>query len=508
MSATEVFIKGLQAATGNDLFPEKFWRSYPEKSTYTFQDALGKYDEYYQTLNLEQQKAMSEIFWNQIKTLGSSIIEDHSNEEVKATQALIQKILDNANIPALSVSWAQKNTNKELAVGITDTSNPKPVDTTTLFQASSLSKPVSAAIALDLMAQKKWKLNTLLADISDYGPPELKADSRYRELTIGMVIGQCSGLPNLAASESEKKFIATTTPGTDYSGLALDFLKEAIEKKTGKKWETIAQEFFSKVGMQNSTFKQLQASHLQGKSDVARGHQADGTPDPVAAPIDSPEIPAASLLTTANDFMIFLQYCFRDDFLRSTLLTGVYKLNKEFPKTPLAANQIQWGLGMGIYTDEGKTIAFHWGNNPGWNSFCAINTKTGDAVASFANSDNGSNVFQQLAEPVIGELTLLFDWLSNYCNFKAQKTPKTPNSITALFPLVNALTEKGTLPSVVSQSIFSQPQRQDKKIAKDDIAFQRTKEKKAAQEFSSETEKKRVTSTDDFDITYGKRPGK
>lgn len=45
-------------------------------------------------------------------------------------------------------------------------------------------------------------------------------------------------------------------------------------------------------------------------------------------------------------------------------------------------------------------------------------------------------------------------------------------------------------------------------MAKDDSEFQSAKEKKASQEFASTTEKKRPTSTDDFNITYGRRPGK
>ncbi|MBX3708742.1 MAG: serine hydrolase [Gammaproteobacteria bacterium] len=83
MSATEAFIKGLQEATGKDPFPEKFWGDYPEKATHTFQDALDKYAEYYQTLNPEQQKQMSALFWNQIKKIGTPIIENFSDEEVK-----------------------------------------------------------------------------------------------------------------------------------------------------------------------------------------------------------------------------------------------------------------------------------------------------------------------------------------------------------------------------------------------------------------------------------------
>jgi CubicO group peptidase (beta-lactamase class C family) len=72
----------------------------------------------------------------------------------------MDELLDNANIPALSLSWCQKGTTYAVASGSTDTSAPSPVDTNTLFQASSLSKPVSAAIVLGLVAQGLWDLDT------------------------------------------------------------------------------------------------------------------------------------------------------------------------------------------------------------------------------------------------------------------------------------------------------------------------------------------------------------
>ncbi|MBA2651146.1 MAG: hypothetical protein H0U73_02575, partial [Tatlockia sp.] len=129
-----------------------------------------------------------------------------------------------------------------------------------------------------MVAQNQWDLVTPLADIVEYGPPELKIDPNYRKLTTGMVIGQSSGLPNWDATG----FI--TTPGSHfiYSGVAFEFLQKAIETKMNTKWETLAESFFDKVGMQNSTFKQLAASRLKdGNRSVARAHQADGTPNPV-----------------------------------------------------------------------------------------------------------------------------------------------------------------------------------------------------------------------------------
>ena len=76
MSQIEVFIKGLQKATGNTLWPIKFWGNYPENDVHTFQDALAKYAEYYSALNPAQKEAMSHVFWEQIEAIGTPIIED------------------------------------------------------------------------------------------------------------------------------------------------------------------------------------------------------------------------------------------------------------------------------------------------------------------------------------------------------------------------------------------------------------------------------------------------
>lgn len=349
----------------------------------------------------------------------------------------LAKILDDACIPALSMAWRQKNTVQMLAGGLVDTSDTKRVDNLTRFQAASLSKPVSAAIVLDLVSQKKWDLDTPLAEIMDYGPPDLCVDPHYRVLTTRMVIGQCSGLPNWFYEGSVIKFIAQPGKQFNYSGAALQYLKEIIEKQLQTNWETIAQTFFAKVGMKHSTYKQLH--HLNGDLNFARGHDAESNPEQVKPEENLTEIPAASLYTTASDYLAFLEYCFLDEFLKATLLTGITPLDPDgFPNTPFAPAQIQWGLGMGIFTDGDKTIAFHWGNNPYSHAFCAMNLQTGESIASFINSVNGPNVFQQLTESVIGDLTSLFNWLSNYCCFNAQKEPKIPNTVATLFQSLNS----------------------------------------------------------------------
>lgn len=335
----------------------------------------------------------------------------------------LHQLISNARIQGVSISCFRQNEIRNAVAGITDSTAPRAIKTSTLFQAASLSKPVSAAIVLNLVNEGLWDLDKPLAEIADYGPTEIKGTPHYKKLTTRMVLGQCSGLPNWFNGDSS--FISE--PGTrfTYSGVAFDFLKDVIEQNTHKKWEVIAQKFFQKVGMKNSTFKQLPASHLKGRR-LARGHAGNGTPDPVTAPVDSPEIPAASLLTTTSDYIIFLRYCFSNPFLSSTIFAENTPLKtSEFPKTPGIVSKIRWGLGMGIFDHAGKKIAFHWGNNPYSYAFTAIDLSSGDCVACFTNSVNGPNVFKSFTENVIGDMSPIFDWLHYYACFNAVVKPKS-----------------------------------------------------------------------------------
>lgn len=350
---------------------------------------------------------------------------------------LMAELLDNANTSALSLAWYQKNSGHAVAYGKTDTSTLSLVDTDTLFQAASLSKPVSAAIILDLVAEGKWNLDTPLADMVDYGPPELKQSSHYRTLTTRMVIGQCSGLANYGQDGDDgTKFIAIPNTRFTYSGVALDFLQQVIEKKTGRTWEDIAQDFFKKAGMKSSTFKQLSNGQLHSiPREIARAHM-DNAP---LAPLrdDGPGVLAGGMLTTAEDYIRFLRYCFKNNYLRSTLLTAT--LSELPPTISPQTSFIQWGLGMGIYKDVEKTIAFHWGNNTGSIAFCALNMETGNCVASFSNSMNGPFVFQQIAKLIVGDIDRLFQWLSTYCGFSNINSPKTPDTIATTVDSIHSL---------------------------------------------------------------------
>ncbi|MDP1573795.1 MAG: serine hydrolase [Coxiellaceae bacterium] len=349
-----------------------------------------------------------------------------------------QAVLDNAKIPAMSAAWHQNNETHSLVGGVADPENSKPADEVTLFQAASLSKVVSAAIILDLAADGKWDLNKPLAEMGvPFGSEEMQNDPRYAELTTRMILAQCSGLPNWF-SASEKTFMKDAQPGAyfTYSGEAYEWLKQVVEKQFAPKtWGELAQEFFDKARMQHSTFQLPENTHLKD-STIARGHTGDGTPSPVPSSEGFKEVPAASLLTTSEDYVRFLRYChsqppsadpavpsLRDLFTSSTHLDPIAH--------PEAHEKITWGLGMGVFKEGEREIAFHWGNNPTSHAFCAMDMKTGDAVACLVNSENGCNVFQILSEEIVGKMDPVFELLANYCGFKSVVKSESPEALQA-----------------------------------------------------------------------------
>ncbi len=75
-------VKKLQEVTGREPLPSKFWENFSnDVGIPTFQDVLDNYAKYYRNLLPSQKEEMSKIFWEQIKAVGTPIIEDHFGSE-------------------------------------------------------------------------------------------------------------------------------------------------------------------------------------------------------------------------------------------------------------------------------------------------------------------------------------------------------------------------------------------------------------------------------------------
>ncbi|HBD9320712.1 TPA: serine hydrolase, partial [Legionella pneumophila] len=130
--------------------------------------------------------------------------------------------------------------------------------------------------------------------------------------------------------------------------------------------------------------------------------------------------PAGSLYTTTSDYAKFLKACINDPYIRWEMFKPVVSSLKDKDTKAMkqgvstdTLDQISWGLGIGIQKNtDGTRIAFHWGDNGTGRNLAAINLTTDEAVVCLTNSENGPAVFREIAEPIVGDLSAIGQWLS------------------------------------------------------------------------------------------------
>ncbi len=370
---------------------------------------------------------------------------------------------------SIAIMKGESNAPELYQAGVIDVTNPQPVTKETVFEAASLSKPVFAYIVLKqiekgLLSRPRESpesgLDRPLHEICDFGPPRMRTDPNYKLLTARMLLSHQAGLPNKFGSADNEKYVSKAGTQFDYSGEAYRFLNDVIEHVTGKKLHELSQEIFNsnELGMKNSSF----IPHPEGSQQRtlrAMGHDSNNNKDEKEHfPRQFPPHPAASLMTTAEDYSKFMHACLKDPFIRKHLFEEQINLTENDKKaiaadvpTP-ALNCLAWRMGIGLQKTDKGTIAFHWGDNNTFRSFFAIHLDKNNivqndrAVVCLTNSANGPSIFKQVAEPVVGDLSPALTWLK-----LREKLP------------IELKESKKSIeqPSVTSKSIFPPSQKQE-----------------------------------------------
>lgn len=354
-----------------------------------------------------------------------------------------EKMLEHTKIPGISTAIVSDGKVVPHAAGVTNIQNPQPVTDTTVFEAASLSKPVFAYIVLKMVEDGKFSrpgekpedgFDRPLHEICDFGPPHLRDHPNYKLLTVRMILSHQTGLPNWFPKDSKEppevsqQYIANVKAGTafNYSGEAYFFLNDVLERVSGQKFHQLSQSFFHSKDLQmtHSSFIPHADNSPEG-NNRAWGHRMDQSVDESlhCAPRDENEpkpIPASSLYTTAEDYGKFLNACMSDSFISQHMFGYQIALRGKDAKASNAGvtddtlSHLHWGLGIGIQTNpDGSKIAFHWGDNVTFRGFAAMDLQTKKGVVCLTNSQNGPLMFRQVAEPVVGNLTPVSQWLTH-----------------------------------------------------------------------------------------------
>jgi CubicO group peptidase (beta-lactamase class C family) len=293
----------------------------------------------------------------------------------------------------------------------------QPVNSSTVFQAASISKPVTSVASFRLMEKGRIDLNeNINTYLKGWKVPdnEFTAESK---VTLRGIVSHTAGLsvlgfygydrndsiPNViqildgvrpANSEPVRVFMK---PGTKefYSGGGFTVLQLAIEEITGKSfYEAMDDLVLHPAKMKNSRFA-LEVPE-KSKSNFAIGYRRNG--DVVKGGYHIyPEQAAAGLWTTPTDlvrFMLLVGDCYRNDkgFLKQSTVKEMFK------KIPGAG-----GLGFGI-DGTGDSLRFrHSGGNEGYACYAVSFAETGRGAVIMTNSDNGSALIREFLRAISKE---------------------------------------------------------------------------------------------------------
>jgi CubicO group peptidase (beta-lactamase class C family) len=215
------------------------------------------------------------------------------------------------------VAWAR-------GYGVADSGSRQPVTTDTLFQAASISKPVSALGVLLLVQQGRLRLDEQVNDaLKHWQIPDTQL-TRGHPVTVRMLLNHTAGLEHADAAgyvpfspgdplPTLLQILAgapparagpvrvTSTPGGvfHYSGAGYEVLQQLVTEVSGNSFEAYMQsQLLQPLGMRHSTFLQPVPAALA--ATAASGHYAGGQVLPGRYRV-SPELTVAGLWTTPSD---------------------------------------------------------------------------------------------------------------------------------------------------------------------------------------------------------------
>ncbi len=305
------------------------------------------------------------------------------------------------------------------AYGVTEPQGQTPITSKTLFQAGSISKPVSATGMLALVEQGKLsldedvnlKLKTWKVPENEFTKEQKVTLRRIASHTAGLTVHGFPGyevdekLPTLVQILNGEKPANTApirvdfVPGSQerYSGGGVTIEQLVMMDVTGKPFpELMKQTVLDKIGMADSSFEQPLTGAWAART--AAGARADGKEIHGRWHI-YPEMAAAGLWTTPTDLA---------NFAIEIALSKQGKSNKvlsqKMTQQMLTAQPPTAGTGIGFAVPPNHPGEFgHNGADEGFQALLVMNADTGQGAVIMANSDNGVLVGSELLLSVAKE---------------------------------------------------------------------------------------------------------
>ncbi len=306
-----------------------------------------------------------------------------------------EKWLNQMSIPALGIGYIENGEIKQISV-FGELEKGKKAPKNTIWNVASLTKPITALVALKLIDSGKLSLDEPVYKY--FIDPDIIDDTNTKKLTIRIILSHQTGFSNWRGNNKDGKLSFEFEPGTQYqySGEGFEYLRKVLENKFEKSIQQLADELiFEPLKMDNTNF----VWDEQYESNFAKWHTEKGGEK-------YPNLKrnyangADDLLTTIEDYTIFVNYIVNGAGISKKLL-------KEMVSEQVRINDFKhFGLGWWIDENINSNNDFamvHGGDDIGVHTIAFIIPKTKQGLVIFTNSDNGTGAFQEILLKYLGE---------------------------------------------------------------------------------------------------------
>lgn len=318
--------------------------------------------------------------------------------------------------------------------GVLEVGSNQPVTTDTLFQACSISKPITAMAAMYLVQQGKLdldgeinqKLLSWKIPENEFTKNEKVTLRRLLSHTAGITV---SGFRGYSADEqvptlpqvlegiepaNSAPIRVDTIPGTQwrYSGGGYTVLQQLMMDVTANVFPEIMHDLvLQRLEMKQSTYRQPLPKKLT--EQAACGHHENGEK------IDGdwftyPEMAAAGLWTTPSDVARFAIELQKSRAGKSNRVLSVemmeQMLSAQIPDFPaemvsqrLGRDIRNQGLGFSLESEGNSARFSHHGGNMGYRCFIVAYSEVGQGAVVMTNSDNGFALIPEIIQSIATE---------------------------------------------------------------------------------------------------------
>jgi len=330
----------------------------------------------------------------------------------------IPSLMRDGNVPGVSIAIIR---NARLywrrGFGVKDISTNEPVDTDTVFEAASMSKPVFAYAVMKLCERGVMDLDTPLTRYTKRR--YLEGDPRLDLITARHVLSHTTGFQNFRTLQESLSIHFTPGEKWSYSGEGYSYLQSVVSELTGGRvnpndcrpfeahLEVCTVEPSIDTYMKANVlvpFGMTSSGYFWNETierRMARGHLPDGKRSEVSRKPSGPSVArygmVGGLCTTPSDYAKFLIEIIDPKPADPFRLNGKSRAEMLRPQVRSTAWS-HWALGWQVdHTDTGDVIR-HGGGNPGYSclSAASIEHKTGYVIMTNAEDIGFFNVIAKL----------------------------------------------------------------------------------------------------------------